>query len=51
MKSMIKIITLAVLLALLLPGIYGDAYGIYAAGSEDLSVFIFESPGDTLFFK
>ena len=44
MKSMIKIMTLAVLLTLLMPGIYGDAYGIYDADSNELSAYIFEMP-------
>lgn len=44
MKSMIKIMMLVVLLALLLPGIHGDAYSIYVADSVDLSAHIFELP-------
>lgn len=46
MKTMMKLITFAVLLTILLPAIHGDAYGIYVADSTDMSSFIFAFSAD-----
>lgn len=46
MKITTKLISLAVLSTFLLPTIHGDAYGINATDSEDLSAYIFEFPAN-----